>query len=229
MSPLTVFEARNPVVETATPVKRAPNARRRWAEESTGKLSQKGDGRAEGDAQGRKAGPIGRLSTIKCLNRYYSDVARPLYVELKQTRPFDLLEEEAHLSIARTAALLEHAMIQVLKPYGLTPTQYNVLRILRGAGPAGLCRNEIGARLLRPVPDVTRLLDRMTELKLIGRAREDADRRLVRTHITPKGMNLLAELDEPVRAFHQERLSRISQQKLRQLADTLAELRDTGD
>ena len=91
-------------------------------------------------------------------------MVRPLYVELKQTRPFDLLEEEAHLSIARTAALLEHAMIQVLKPHGLTPTQYNVLRILRGAGSTGLCRNEIGARLLRPVPDVTRLLDRMTEL-----------------------------------------------------------------
>lgn len=156
-------------------------------------------------------------------------MARPLYVELKQTRQFDLLEEEAHLSIARTAALLEHAMIQVLKPYGLTPTQYNVLRILRGAGSAGLCRNEIGARLLRPVPDVTRLLDRMTELKLIGRAREDADRRLVRTHILPKGLDLLAELDEPVRGFHKERLSRISQQKLRQLADTLAELRETGD
>ena len=155
-------------------------------------------------------------------------MAKPLHVELKQTRPFDLLEEEAHLSIARTAALLEHAMIQVLKPYGLTPTQYNVLRILRGAGSAGLCRNEIGARLLRPVPDVTRLLDRMTELELIGRAREDADRRFVRTHITQKGLDVLAQLDGPVRAFHQERLSRISEQKLRQLADTLAELRDPG-
>lgn len=153
-------------------------------------------------------------------------MARPLHVELKQTRPFDLLEEETHLSIARTAALLEHAMVQMLKPYGLTPTQYNVLRILRGAGDAGLCRNEIGARLLRPVPDVTRLLDRMTEMKLIGRARQDADRRLVRTHITPKGMELLARLDGPVRAFHTERLSTISQQKLRQLADTLAEVRD---
>ena len=155
-------------------------------------------------------------------------MAQPLHVELKQTRPFELLEEEAHLSIVRTAALLEHAMIQVLKPYGLTPTQYNVLRILRGAGSTGLCRNEIGARLLWPVPDVTRLLDRMTELQLIGRVREDADRRFVRTHITPKGLDLLAQLDEPVRAFHTKRLSRIDQQKLRQLADTLAELRDSG-
>jgi DNA-binding MarR family transcriptional regulator len=152
-------------------------------------------------------------------------VGRPLHVELKQARPFDLLEEETHLSIVRSAALLEHAMIQALKPYGLTPTQYNVLRILRGAGAAGLCRNEVGARLLRPVPDVTRLLDRMTQMKLIGRSREDADRRLVRTHITPKGLELLGRLDGPVRAFHTGRLSRISARKLRQLADTLAELR----
>jgi DNA-binding MarR family transcriptional regulator len=165
----------------------------------------------------------------RCLNTYIPIVARPLHVELKQNRPFDLLEEETHLSIARTAALLEHAMVQVLKPYGLTPTQYNVLRILRGAGDGGLCRNEIGARLLRPVPDVTRLLDRMTDQKLIGRAREDSDRRLVRTHITPKGLDLLARLDSPVRAFHKERLRGIGQQKLRQLTDTLAELRDTGE
>jgi hypothetical protein len=71
-------------------------------------------------------------------------VIQPLHAELKQARPFELLEEETHLSIVRTAALLEHAMVQVLKPFGLTPTQYNVLRILRGAGSNGLCRNEIG-------------------------------------------------------------------------------------
>ena len=103
--------------------------------------------------------------TITCLNIYYHDVGKPLHVELKSAKPFDLLEEETHLSIVRTAAVLEHAMAQVLKPYGLTSTQYNVLRILRGAGPGGLCRNEIGARLLRQVPDVTRLLDRLTAMR----------------------------------------------------------------
>ena len=123
-----------------------------------------------------------------------------------------------------------HQVLATLR-YGdaISHQALGIQRILRGAGAAGLCRNEIGSRLLRPVPDVTRLLDRMTELKLIGRAREDADRRLVRTHITQKGLDVLAQLDGPVRAFHQERLSRISQEKLRQLADTLAELRDTGD
>lgn len=156
-------------------------------------------------------------------------VARALHTELKSARPFDLIEEEAHLSIVRTAALLEHAMVQMLKPYGLTPTQYNVLRILRGAGPGGLCRNEVGARLLRQVPDVTRLLDRMAELKLIGRQRTDTDRRLVRTHITPKGLELLDRLDGPVRSFHRTRLEGVTQQKLHQLVDVLAELRDAKD
>jgi len=148
---------------------------------------------------------------------------------LKSVRPFDLFEEEAHLSIVLTAARLEHAIAQMLKAYGLTPTQYNVLRILRGAGPGGLCRNEIGARLLRAVPDVTRLLDRMTGMKLIGRQRTDADRRFVRTHITPRGLELLAEMDEPVRAFHRERLAGVDPARLRTLVETLAEVRNGGE
>lgn len=152
-------------------------------------------------------------------------MGRPLHVELKSARPFDLLEEETHLSIVRTAAVLEHEMAQVLKPHGLTTTQYNVLRILRGAGPGGLCRNEIGARLLRQVPDVTRLLDRLTALRLIGRQRSDADRRLVRTNITPRGLELLAGLDAPVRSFHRSRLEGVSRQRLHQLVETLSEVR----
>ena len=74
-------------------------------------------------------------------------MARTLQDDLKQTRPFDGIEEEVYLSVVRTAAVLERQFAQVLKPYGLTPTQYNVLRILRGAGDEGLCRNEVGARL----------------------------------------------------------------------------------
>jgi DNA-binding MarR family transcriptional regulator len=152
-------------------------------------------------------------------------MARALHAELKSARPFDLIEEETHLSIFRTAAQLEHAFSQVLKPYGLTQTQYNVLRILRGAGPGGLCRNEVGARLLRQVPDVTRLLDRLTEMRLIGRQRSDSDRRLVRTHITPKGLEMLSSLDEPVREFHRNALKHISPAKLRGLLAVLAEVR----
>ena len=149
----------------------------------------------------------------------------PLHVELQQARPWDLIEEEVHVSIARTAALLERAVAQMLKPHGLTPTQYNVLRILRGAGAAGLCRNEVGARLITPVPDVTRLLDRMADMKLIARQRSDEDRRLVRTHLTPKGLDLVNSLDEVLRPAHRQRLAHISRQRLQDLAAALAEVR----
>lgn len=153
---------------------------------------------------------------------------RALHVELKSARPFAHLEEEAHLSIVRTAALLELAMARMLKAHDLTPTQYNVLRILRGAGPDGLCRYEIGERLLWPVPDVTRLLDRLTEIGLIGRQRSDEDRRVVRTFITEAGLARLRALDEPVRAFHHDRLAGVSRRDLKAMVDTLAEIRAAG-
>jgi hypothetical protein len=100
--------------------------------------------------------------------------------ELKQTKPFASLEQEALLSIERTAAVLRHQLGEELKPLGVTPTQYNVLRILRGAGPAGLCRNEIRDRLVAQVPDVTRLLDRMEDAGLIVRGRDSAGGGLAR-------------------------------------------------
>ena len=81
--------------------------------------------------------------------------------ELKQQKPFRSLHHEAELSLIRTANLLTDSFEQMLKPYGITGTQFNVLRILRGAEPNGLCRNEVSARLLNRMPDATRLLDRM--------------------------------------------------------------------
>src|SRR5215217_305857 len=106
-----------------------------------------------------------------CDHTYYFCVPSQLQAELKQARPFKSLEEEAHLSIQRTAALLEHAFESALKPHRITATQYNVLRILRGSEPDGLCRHEIAQRLVRQVPDVTRLLDRLEDTKLINRQR----------------------------------------------------------
>jgi DNA-binding MarR family transcriptional regulator len=155
-------------------------------------------------------------------------VARPLHEELKQTKPFAFVEEEVFVSIARTAALLDREFAQTLRPHGITPTQYNVLRILRGAGPAGLCRNELGERLVTPVPDVTRLLDRMADLKLVARQRSDEDRRLVRTHLTAKGLDLVNRLDDLLRQSHKARLSHLGRQQLRDLVATLADVRDTG-
>jgi DNA-binding MarR family transcriptional regulator len=137
-------------------------------------------------------------------------MARSLREELKQSRPWASVHEEAVLNVARTAAVLDHAVAQTLKPFGVTPTQYNVLRILRGAGEAGLCRNEVGERLIRAVPDVTRLLDRMEEMGLIERRRSGSDRRFVGTFITARGLELLGALEEPVRAFHEAAVGHLS-------------------
>jgi DNA-binding MarR family transcriptional regulator len=145
--------------------------------------------------------------------------------ELKMTRPFKSLEEEAILSIARTAALLEHAGAEALKPFDLTITQYNVLRILRGAGDTGLCRNEVGERLVTQVPDVTRLLDRMETSGLINRRRNGEDRRFVATHVTDKGLKLLDKIDRELPAIHARQLGHVSHKRLRELIDLLEEVR----
>src|SRR6476661_7665572 len=100
-----------------------------------------------------------------------------LQAEIKQGKPFQSASAEALLSVMRTAAMLEHHLTEVLKPYGITPTQYNVLRILRGAGSGGLCGREVAERMVSRVPDISRLLDRMEEMDLVDRERDPADRR----------------------------------------------------
>jgi DNA-binding MarR family transcriptional regulator len=147
--------------------------------------------------------------------------------EIKQTKPFASLEQEAMLSIERTAALLGHQLEQALKPFGVTPTQYNVLRILRGAGERGLCRSEVRERLIAQVPDVTRLLDRLEETKLIERERDSVDRRLVNTRITSEGLDLLRRLDQPVLDFHKTQLGHLSKDNLRTLIELLTSARET--
>jgi DNA-binding MarR family transcriptional regulator len=129
------------------------------------------------------------------------------------------------LSLARTAAQLEHDMLDALRPYRLSPTQYNALRILRGAGAAGLCRNEVRDRLVAWVPDATRLLDRLEDTGLVVRGREGEDRRFVRARITRKGLDLLARLDPVVTELHQRQLGHLGRGKLRVLIDLLADAR----
>ena len=152
-------------------------------------------------------------------------MAADLRTELKQTKPFRGVRHEASLSIQRTAAVLEHAFETWLKPSGITATQYNVLRILRGAGSNGLCRNEVRERMVRRVPDVTRLLDRLEEQGLIGRARGGSDRRYVTTRITRAGLKILADLDKGVDEFHQQELGHMAEGRLQVLVDLLAEVR----
>jgi len=149
-----------------------------------------------------------------------------LQAELKQRKPFSSLEQEASLSVARTAALLEHAGAAALKPHGLTPTQYNALRILRGAVPEGLCRNEVRDRLVARVPDATRLLDRLVDVGLVVRAREGEDQRFVRARITPAGLDLLGALDGVLSDLHDRQLGHLGERKLRTLIELLAEARE---
>jgi DNA-binding MarR family transcriptional regulator len=149
---------------------------------------------------------------------------KDLREELRMTKPFKTAEEEALLSIVRTAAVLEHDFAESLKPYALTPTQYNVLRILRGS-PEGLCRNEVGQRLVTNVPDVTRLLDRMERCGLIQRQRKGSDRRYVSTRITDKGMRLVDRLDRELAAIHARQLGHLGEKKTRELIKLLAEAR----
>ena len=146
--------------------------------------------------------------------------------EIKQTKPFGSLEQEAQLNIERTAAVLGHAFAEALKPYGITPTQYNALRILRGAGKDGLCRNEVRDRLIAQVPDVTRLLDRLEEMELIERERSSADRRLVTTRITADGLSLLRTLDEPIAEVHKRHLGHMTDKQLRALNELLTLARE---
>jgi DNA-binding MarR family transcriptional regulator len=149
-----------------------------------------------------------------------------LQQELKQRKPFASLREEVLLSIARTSAVLTHSFEQALKTHGITPTQYNVLRILRGAGPGGLCRYEIGDRLITPVPDVSRLLDRMAAAGMLTRERSHTDRRLVVACITPKGLASLQALDLPSQQIIDAQMSHMSDEQLLALRDLLDTARE---
>lgn len=145
--------------------------------------------------------------------------------EIRQRKPFKSIHEEAALNIVRTAAVLGADFERIFKAYELTATQYNVLRILRGADEAGLCRNEVRDRLLTRMPDATRLLDRMEKAGLISRSREQEDRRLVTTRLTKKGRQVVDDLDPIVARQHKSRLGHLSEKQLATLNSLLTQAR----
>lgn len=151
---------------------------------------------------------------------------RHLQDEIKQTRPFDHPADEALLSILRTATMLEHASNELLRPFGITMTQYNVLRILRGAGARGLCGREVGERLISRVPDVSRLLDRMAEMGLLVKERDAADRRHVTARITPKGGRVLTRATPVLASYGRARGERLSTRTLETLVEALEAIRE---
>lgn len=140
-----------------------------------------------------------------------------LLEEIKQTKPFASKEEEVYLNLQRTAEALRSVVVETLKPYELTGSQYNVLRILRGAGAEGVKCSEISERLVTKDSDITRLLDRLIARNLVTRERDDKDRRVIVARITEAGLKLLAELDEPVLKVSRERLGHLGVDLLEQL------------
>src|SRR4051794_25874900 len=129
-------------------------------------------------------------------------------------------EESAFLNLLRTSDMLSRRLAAALKTEDLSATQYNVLRILRGA-PEGLACGEIAIRMITRDPDVTRLLDRLEKRGLISRRREERDRRTVMARIAPEGLKVLARLDQPVQAAHRKQLGHLGRERLRTLTELL--------
>jgi DNA-binding MarR family transcriptional regulator len=146
----------------------------------------------------------------------------------KPRKPSRSLEEKAYLSLQRTADLLARATEEAIKPSGLSGTQYNVLRILRGAGPNGLCCREVAERMLTHDPDITRLLDRLEGRGLLARARGSEDRRVVTVRITQEGLRVLAKLDRPIEMFHRRQLGHLGPRRLKRLIELLNSARVTS-
>jgi len=141
--------------------------------------------------------------------------------ETRHKKPFRRVEDEAFVNLLRTVDSLMQGVAATLKPAGLSPAQYNVLRVLRGAGPDGLACREIGERMITKDPDITRLLDRLEERDLISRSRDRVDRRVITTRITDKGLRILKELDKPIEELHVKQLGHLGEQRLRSLVDLL--------
>ena len=127
-------------------------------------------------------------------------------------------EESAFLELMRTVDMLSRGFAPLLKAEELSSTQYNVLRILRGA-PEGLPCGEIGNRMITRDPDITRLLDRLEKRGLVSRCRETKDRRMVLTRITDKGLELLARLDQPVQEVHRAQIGHLGRERLQELVE----------
>jgi DNA-binding MarR family transcriptional regulator len=150
----------------------------------------------------------------------------PLAVTLKQNRPFVSLQQEAFLSVLRTASELSNAADKSLREFNITQQQYNVLRILRGAGTEGLCRNEISARMVAATPDMSRLLDRIEKSGWITRKRAEDDRRQVSTFITDSGKKLLTVIEDPVQKQIHRLFEGVKSTDLKMLLDVLAQIRN---
>ena len=152
-----------------------------------------------------------------------------LKTEIAQERPFSSLEEEALLNVMRTSDFLHRAFHCKTRDWGVTSTQYNVLRILRGAQPRGLTCAAIGSRMITAEPDITRLLSRLKGLKLIRQHRDRHDRRVVWTQISEAGLELLRAMDPVIERAPIELLGHMSKAELTELIRLLELARKNGE
>jgi len=143
----------------------------------------------------------------------------------RATRPAGPIKERIFLALLKAADALGQEAEQLTRSANLTETQYNVLRILRGAGPEGLACRGIGERMITHDPDITRLLDRLENRGLITRERQKDDRRIVKTRITSAGLALLKPLDQPMRELHKRQFRHMREARLKTLYDLLDEVR----
>ena len=149
-----------------------------------------------------------------------------LYHEIRQTKPFSSPEDEAYIALRLTAQVMDQSWVRYLRrTEGISPSQYNLLRILRGAGPAGRTMREIAERMINRDPDVTRLADRTVKLGLARRVRDTEDRRVVKLFISDRGLAMLARLDDPVQLFLKQALAGLDPKELRTLRDLLGKVR----
>lgn len=151
-----------------------------------------------------------------------------LAAELKQSRPFRSVRHEGAVGLLRTADVVRRAVSAVIEPHGITLQQYNVLRILRGAGPEGLPTLEIAGRMIEHSPGITRLLDRLERRKLVTRLRCPKDRRRVLCTITPDGLRLLSKLDAPVLEANERALGTLTDRQSATLVSLLDAVRSAS-
>src|SRR5215471_18596707 len=145
--------------------------------------------------------------------------------EIRQTKPFESPAQEAMLGIYRTSDMLQRRFAQLVEPHGISLQQYNVLRILRGAGKEGTPTLDIAERMIEKTPGITRLLDKLEAKHLVRRKRCPEDRRQVLCSITDAGLALLAELDKPVAQAGISALESLTQTETRQLIALLEKVR----
>ncbi|MFN9372558.1 MAG: MarR family winged helix-turn-helix transcriptional regulator [Planctomycetaceae bacterium] len=141
------------------------------------------------------------------------------------TTRFDSLEQEAFLSLWRTYDRLRALEDDFFRPYDLTPQQYNVLRLLKAQHPGLLPTLDVANRLVSRAPDITRMLDKLAQRGLVSRVRSESDRRTVLVGITPAGVQMLAEMHEPLRACHEQQLGHLPPEALQQLIELLRQVR----